>query len=128
MSVDVSIPHENDTVGRLHAELSELPDGQYYLLDKQSVNGTYIYSRNGWEKINNAYVTLETRVRFGEYEMTISAIVNQQGHKSKRESFTEDVREQFKKKVSRDIPPTSHRELEVIRPYYDTEKGEMIIE
>lgn len=123
MTVDVSIPRVEDTVGRIHAELSILPDGRLYLLDKESVNGTFLFNNGEWEKINSSYVTQDSRVKFGEYETIVSEIMDSQ---SRNESSPGEERPEIFDSEKR-VPNTSSLDQRVAtRPYYDADQGGVI--
>ena len=122
MTVDVAIPRSEDTVGRIHAELSILTDGRYYLLDRESVNGTFLFKSGTWEKINNSYVTPDSRVRFGEYETTVSLMLETDNlDKSIPPDEQEDAEAQQEDPRDQDA-----KQRKTSKPYYDADLGRVI--
>lgn len=71
--VDIVLPH--GTVGRLHAELIESPDGRYFLTDLNSTNGTFSLVDKGWQRLDKGYVRPEQPVRLGDYETSARELI-----------------------------------------------------
>lgn len=70
------------SVSKLHAELVVTDDGRYYLTDRRSTNGTFLYRPGApgreerWERIAQCYVNAHDEVMFGEYRIAVSDIVD----------------------------------------------------
>ena len=67
---------EDDSLSRMHAELVVTGDGQYFLTDCASKNGTFRQEKGEWRKITQCYVTPDEPVLFGEFKTTIRALLN----------------------------------------------------
>ena len=72
-SVAITLQHE--TVSRRHAELIPVPDGQIYITDCASTNGTFIDENGQWRKITQDFVSAGGRVRFGEVEVSVQRLL-----------------------------------------------------
>ena len=72
---DIEVPASEDTVGRRHAEITVGANGDCYLVDLGSSNGTYLATGGKWKKIQQSAVELNTPIRLGSYETTISALL-----------------------------------------------------
>ena len=75
---DVVLP--DTTVARRHAELVVTDDGRFYLTDCATETGTWRRSlaadgEEAWERLRQAFVTLEEPLRFGEQRATLAALV-----------------------------------------------------
>jgi hypothetical protein len=78
-SLDISIVDKGKTVSGLHAELVIINEGNYYLTDCNSKNGTSLFRKGKWERIRQSYVELDDPLRFGKYETTLRRLVVQIG-------------------------------------------------
>jgi hypothetical protein len=72
---DIELPASEDSVGRRHAEVTLGANGECYLVDLQSSNGTYVAKGGSWKKIQQSAVTPDTPIRLGSYETTISKLL-----------------------------------------------------
>lgn len=70
---DIVIP--DNSVSRRHAEVRVLGDGRYELSDVGSSNGTSIRGRDGWEPVGRVEVSAVDVVRFGDYEIVVSRLL-----------------------------------------------------
>ncbi len=65
----------NDTsVSRRHAEVVPMPDGCYYITDRNSTGGTFVHSDSGWEQIRQRFVKAIDRLRLGGHEIDASRL------------------------------------------------------
>lgn len=71
---DIVLTH--DSVSRCHAELIVLEQGRAYLTDCGSTGGTRIFRRGTWQAIRQEFIEADERIRFGDYETTIEALLN----------------------------------------------------
>lgn len=71
----ITVPH--GTVSRLHAEVIPLPDGRVYITDCASTNGTFVNEDGRWRRISQEFASAGVRIRFGEVELSVSALLTQ---------------------------------------------------
>ena len=71
----ITVPHV--TVSRVHAEVIPLPDGRMYITDCVSTNGTFLNEDGRWRRISQEFVGAGVRLRFGEVEMSVPALLTQ---------------------------------------------------
>ena len=65
----------NDTsVSRRHAEVVPMSEGHYYITDRNSTGGTFVYSDSGWEQIRQRFVKATDRLRLGNHEIDASRL------------------------------------------------------
>lgn len=69
----LTVPHT--TVSRIHAEVIPLSDGRVYITDCASTNGTFVHEDGRWRKISQEFAGAEARLRFGEVEMSVPALL-----------------------------------------------------
>jgi predicted component of type VI protein secretion system len=73
---DVILEDADDQVSRLHAELIITDNGNFYLVDCGSSNGTSIKRENTWKLIKQEFVNKDDQVRFGgHYSTTIRELL-----------------------------------------------------
>ena len=72
---DIQLPASEDTVGRRHAEITIGANGDCYIVDLGSSNGTFVGDKGKWKKIQQAAVSSNTPIRLGSYETTISELL-----------------------------------------------------
>ena len=70
------VPIADDSVSRLHAELSVLEGGKYFLTDCHSSNGTTLLRDGTPKRITQETVYITDRVQFGNVVLSISDIVD----------------------------------------------------
>lgn len=75
IQADIRIPRTEDTVGRMHMELSCLDDGRYYIVDQGAVNKTKVLEAGAWREITDAYVELDTPIMLGAYQTTVRSLL-----------------------------------------------------
>ncbi len=73
---DIQIPASEDTVGRRHAEITIGTNGECYIVDLGSSNGTFVNDKGKWKKIQQAAVSSNSPIRLGSFETTISELLN----------------------------------------------------
>ena len=74
-SPKVDIVVSDATVSRRHAELLFTDNGQYYLNDCGSKNGTRVRQHGRWTRIKQTFVTRDQPLRLGEYETTVRRLI-----------------------------------------------------
>ena len=72
---DIELPASEDTVGRRHAEITVGGNGDCYLVDLGSSNGTFVAETGKWKKIQQTALSSTTPLRLGSYETTISDLL-----------------------------------------------------
>ena len=72
---DIELPATEDTVGRRHAEITVGANGDCYLVDLGSSNGTFVAENGKWKKVQQTALSSNTPLRLGSYETTISALM-----------------------------------------------------
>ncbi|MBI4906005.1 MAG: FHA domain-containing protein [Acidobacteria bacterium] len=70
------IPIADDSVSRLHAELTLLDGGKYFLTDCHSSNSTYLIRDGSTKKITQELVAAGDRVQFGDIVLGMSDILD----------------------------------------------------
>ena len=68
------------TISRLHAELVRGRDGTWYLTDRDSMGGTFLWNEGEWNSIRQSFVRLGDRLKFGEYECGLDTLLHQISH------------------------------------------------
>ncbi len=71
---DCDLRLDHSSVSRHHAEVILIPDGRYYVSDRNSLNGSCVYRASKWQKIRQGFVKATARLRFGEHEVPASAL------------------------------------------------------
>lgn len=72
---DIELPASEDTVGRRHVEITVGADGDCYIVDLASANGTFVTEKGKWRKVQQASVSLDTPIRLGSHETTIALLL-----------------------------------------------------
>lgn len=72
---DIELPATEDTVGRRHAEVTVGANGDGYIVDLGSSNGTFVSENGKWKKIQQSAVSMDAPIRLGTYETTISGLL-----------------------------------------------------
>lgn len=72
---DLEVPLEHDTVGRRHAELTIGADGDCYVVDLGSTNGTFVGHGKRWKRIAQTKIAMDEPLRLGEYETTVRRLL-----------------------------------------------------
>lgn len=65
---------DDPTASAKHAELVLL-NGQIYITDLGSTNGTYIWREGRWERFHEGYVNAETRMAFGRCVRSVAQLL-----------------------------------------------------
>ena len=60
------------SVSRRHAEVVRVEAGRIHVADCATTNGTFVLADREWRPIGQALVEPADRLRFGEYEMTVT--------------------------------------------------------
>jgi len=77
---DIELPASQDSVGRRHAEITLGTSGECYIVDTGSSNGTFVADNGKWKRIQQSALTSTTPIRLGDYETTISALLQFRRH------------------------------------------------
>lgn len=72
---DIELAASEDTVGRRHAEITVGANGDCYLVDLGSSNGTCVAENGKWKSVQQVALTSNTPIRLGSYETTISDLL-----------------------------------------------------
>ncbi len=65
---------DDDSVSRFHAELV-LAGRHRYLTDRDSLNGTWRWQGESWQRVRQDYVENIDRLRFGDVETSVSELI-----------------------------------------------------
>jgi len=111
---------EDDSVSRVHAEITRTDQGRYYLIDRNSTRGTYVRQNNAWQQHTQGYVSQQDVLKMGDMEVAMAQVA---GH---FESYFMSQSEQIK----REQPPghvVGHVDLEPlsIRPRRNQSTGQI---
>lgn len=74
-SAEADIVLGDPTVSRLHAELVRGGDGKWYLTDRCSTGGTYLFDAAGWVPIAQEFVRPGDRLRLGSFVCTLDDLL-----------------------------------------------------
>ncbi len=86
-NMDIIIEDQEKTVSKRHAELTVSDDGRnYYLVDCNSSNGTFVHRRGQWERIKQDTVRLDEVVKFGSSVVRLKELLNRLPHRPRHES------------------------------------------
>lgn len=66
----------DDTVSRMHAELTLAGSGRLYLTDRGSLRGTWIRDSGEWKPHRQGDVHRETELRFGRFRIKLSDLLD----------------------------------------------------
>jgi len=69
------IPVADDSVSRLHAQLSLLDRGMLFLTDCNSSNGTFLMRQGRLQKVRQEFVRPEDEVRFGDAMFSVEDLL-----------------------------------------------------
>lgn len=72
---DIMIPDADNSVAGIHLELVEEAKNQYYILDCDSLNGTFRKQGGRWLPIQKAYIHLDEPLLLGKYQTTIRQLL-----------------------------------------------------
>ena len=65
----------DESVGRIHAEITFMEDGKLFLQDCKSLNGTALLSSDKYKRINQEYITPQDKVSFGRFKITVKELL-----------------------------------------------------
>jgi pSer/pThr/pTyr-binding forkhead associated (FHA) protein len=71
---DIYIKNADLTVSGLHLEIIEDTDGKYYVIDRNSSNGTYYQQTK--QRIQQSYVDFDEALFLGNYKTTLRQLLN----------------------------------------------------
>lgn len=66
---------EDETVSRLHAELTLTSQGRCYLTDRNSLRGTHVLRNGEWIPLRQGYVDSNARLRLGKCEVALGDLL-----------------------------------------------------
>ena len=72
---DCDIAIADDSVSRIHAELTVLENGKLVLTDRESSNGTAVMQSGQPRRIDQAYVAPTDQVQFGSVVLLVSELI-----------------------------------------------------
>lgn len=73
---DAMIECGDDTVSRIHAEITLMDDGRCYIKDRDSSNGTFVWNGTRWKRIKEQTVDIDAILLLGEFEITVKQILS----------------------------------------------------
>jgi len=74
-SADADISIDHDSVSRQHAEVTLVSSGHYYLVDRASSWGSFVFRNNEWQELKQGYVNADEYVAFGKYREVLSKLL-----------------------------------------------------
>jgi hypothetical protein len=83
---DCDIPIADDSVSRLHAELTVLADGKLLLADRASSNGTFTIQYGAAQRVTQAYLSPGDHVQFGSAVLAVDDLIDAIREKAAREA------------------------------------------
>lgn len=72
---DCDIPIADDSVSRLHAQLTLLENGSYFLTDCHSTNGTLLIRQGRQQALGQELLSPGDRLRFGDAELSLEELL-----------------------------------------------------
>ncbi len=88
---DCDLRLDHSSVSRHHAEIILIPDGRYYVSDRNSLNGSRVYRDSKWQKIRQEFVNATERLRFGKHEVPASVLESLRTLKGRGGAIAEKV-------------------------------------
>ncbi len=73
-TVQILIPETEGSVSKEHLELTENPQGHFYLVNRGR-NGTHCQRNGQWIKLDKGYVTADEPLRLGQYHTTVRQLL-----------------------------------------------------
>lgn len=70
----IQIQCDDDTVERIHAEITVTDDGRYYLVDRCSRKGIKVSTDGEWQTHTEDFVDDKATILLGEYRITVSQL------------------------------------------------------
>ena len=70
---DVVIDHE--TISRVHLEITRSNQGRFFVIDRQSSWGTYVWQDEKWEKIKQGYLLETDHIALGKKKVLLGDLV-----------------------------------------------------
>ncbi|MGU3480152.1 FHA domain-containing protein [Methylobacterium sp. D48H] len=67
----------DQSISRVHATISHLPNDRLIVEDLDSSNGTYLRSKGIWKKFQQRIVDVSEEIRFGRYTILLSDLLQQ---------------------------------------------------
>lgn len=86
---------DDGSVSNLHAELVETDDGEYYLTDCNSTNGTYYQQQGQWKRIRQTFVAIDDPLKLGEVRTTVRQLLK--GKRARQRTGQEGYSEYYKR-------------------------------
>jgi pSer/pThr/pTyr-binding forkhead associated (FHA) protein len=109
-NMDIIIEDQEKTVSKRHAELTVSDDGRnYYLVDCDSSNGTFVHRQGRWERIKQDTVRLDDVVKFGSSVVRLKELLNRLPQRARHETTV--------------VEPPANRT--VLEPWRNPETGEV---
>ena len=65
---------DDSRVSRRHAEVVLATDGRYFITDRNSTGGSFVYGNSGWHPVRQRFVRSTDRLRFGNHEIVASRL------------------------------------------------------
>jgi len=81
------------SVSRQHAELYDLGNDVYKLVDSGSINGTWCLGESGWKPVMSAELEAEAMVKLGDYSTSVTALLMEAGASVSRRPSDERTQE-----------------------------------
>ena len=75
-SAQADIVLDDATVSRLHAELVMGKDGTWYLTDRNSTGGTYLWHEGNWVPVTQEFVRPGDRLMLGAFECGVDDLLH----------------------------------------------------
>jgi predicted component of type VI protein secretion system len=72
---DIVIADADNSVENIHIELIEDSHGKYYILDYNSINGTFCKQGGRWLPIEQACVKLDEPLLLGKYQTSVRKLL-----------------------------------------------------
>lgn len=81
---DCDLVLEDDSISRRHARIEVTHEGYLCVQDARSRNGTFLHRNGRWIRTRKVILGTQDRIRFGEFEVPLSRLVELFGNHSIR--------------------------------------------
>lgn len=108
-SPECDIVIHDKSLSRRHAEVVCQEDGQVYVTDRASTNGSYVWDGSGWRKIRQVLLMPGDAVRLGDVELTGKQLRDMCMRRAAKPSRQADNEERGRQKMENGLDPAKKK-------------------
>ena len=86
------------SVSRQHAELYDLGDDVYKLVDSGSSNGTWCLGDAGWKPVISAELEADSMVKLGDYSTSVAALLMEADARVTRRASDDETKQDTRRR------------------------------